>query len=174
MTKYTKDYIKKNIPYYGKIKTKGRYKGIKAKAWGILSDYVRIRDFIKYGTCVATGQRIDNWNDTDAGHFITMGGHGVQLGFHPFNVHAQSKNSNRQSGADEGADFERELVKRYGQSTVNLLRKMKNDAPIKADDWFFLKKIKDTHILFTSLRIKYRDFDYPDYIKLYPQAVNDN
>ena len=163
MTKQVQLALKK-LPYYNKIVSKGRYKGVKAKAWSIFRDFVRIRDFVKYHSCVATGHRIEDWKECDAGHFITMGGHGAQLGFSVMNVHAQSKNSNRQSGADEGADFERELVVRYGQNMVNKLRRMKQDPPIKADDFFFIKKIQEVYKLFQELKKDYPDFDYPEYV----------
>ena len=163
MTNNTKNYIKENIPYYTKLPCH-RYKGVRGKAWAFLSQYVRIRDFIKYRSCVATGHRIEDWKECDAGHFITMGGHGAQLGFNVLNVHAQSKNSNRQSGADEGADFERELVRRYGQKVVDDLRKMKHATPIKADDFFFIKKIQEVYKLFQGLKIVYPDYDFPSYI----------
>lgn len=72
----------------GKIKPT-RYKKVKGKAWKILSDYVRMRDFIIYRRCVSCGKTINDWKDGDAGHFISMGGHGALTGFNDDNVHLQ-------------------------------------------------------------------------------------
>lgn len=165
ITKRIKEYISINLPYYKGIKRKYRYDAeVKDKAWAILSDYVRCRDFIKYKRCVATGRVIAEWRDSDAGHFITMGGHGAQLGFHELNVHAQNGNSNRQSSPHEGADFEREIVRRHGQETVDMLRKMEQESPVKADEIFFIEKIKRFYTLFKQLKAEYPNHNYPDYI----------
>ena len=162
MTKQVKNYIKENIPYYGKIETKGRYTGVKAKSWGILSDYVRMRDFIKYGKCVATGVNIIDWRDGDAGHFVSMSGHGVESGFDPMNVHLQSKSSNGWGGNADGYLFGLELDRRYGSGTAKKLRQTR--PLVKDDDWYHLRKIEQVYALFLELKNEYPDFDYPKYL----------
>jgi Bacteriophage Lambda NinG protein len=163
MTKKTKEYIKTNMPYFGKIKGKGRYSGIKAKAWSIVSDYTRLRDFIYYGRCVATGEKILDWRDGDAGHFYTMAGHGALIGFDVMNIHLQSKMSNKLSSASDGANFERELIERYGEEIIEYLNKVRNQT-VKADDIFFLQKIKSIYGLFKELKEKYPHYNYPEYL----------
>ena len=164
MTKRTKQYIKDNFPYFGSITRKYRYKEIiKDKAWSLLSDYVRCRDFVKYGTCVATGNKITDWRDTDAGHFYTMAGNGALLGFSDMNVHAQSKISNKLSSAADGANFERELIRRYGKGIIASLDTMKHKT-VKADDYFFIGKIAEIYTLFRQLKKDYPNCDYPKYI----------
>jgi hypothetical protein len=163
VSKRIKEYIKLNLPYYGSIPSKGRYKGVKGKAWDILSDYTRCRDYVKYGRCVATGKRILDWKESDAGHFITMAGHGALVGFDEMNVHMQSKNSNQLSSAEDGAEFEREIIRRYGEGVTKHLKATKLET-VKADDLFFLGRIKHIYKLFQELKAKYPNHNYPDYI----------
>ena len=168
MTKHIKAYIKLNLPYYGSIPRKYRYKGknseIKDKAWSLLSDYVRCRDFVKYGTCVARGTKIINWRESDAGHFYSMSGHGALLGFDEMNVHMQSKNSNQISSQADGAAFEKTLIKRYGNGILKHFSSVLLEK-IKADDPFFIKRITTIWSMFQELKKQYPDHDYPDYLK---------
>ncbi len=163
LTKRLKALIKAEMPYYGAITTKGRYTGVKAKAWAILSDYVRCRDFLRYGKCVATGERVYDWKGSDAGHFIVMASNGALIGFSEMNVHMQSKHSNHLSSAADGAEFERELIRRYGKEIITDLKNLKN-ATVKADDIFFLNRIKYIYKLFQKLKLEYPNHDYPEYI----------
>lgn len=166
MTKHIKEYIKVNLPYFGSITRKYRYKSdpIKDKAWSLLSDYVRCRDFAKYGTCVATGVRISDWRESDAGHYYTMSGHGTLIGFDPMNVHMQSKISNKLSSAADGANFERTLIQRYGEEVIKHLKSVKLET-VKADDIFFIGVIKKIWPMFQELTKQYPHISYPDYIR---------
>lgn len=151
-------------PYLGKIKSKGRYSGIKAKSWAILSDYVRMRDFIKYGTCVATGMKFSDWRHGDAGHYYSMGGaNGIYSGFSDLNVHLQSKSSNGFGGQDVGYAFGKELQRRYGRSILN---KLKEDTKkfAKDDKIFHLNKIQEIYEKFKKLKEENPNYDYPDYL----------
>lgn len=161
-----KELLKKEInslPYYGKIKGKGKYSGVKAKAWGILSDYVRMRDFIKYKTCISSGEIILDWKYCDPGHYFTMGGHGALIGFHDMNIHAQSKSDNVWGGMEAGARYKEGLIKRYGNDILTELERIKNQS-VKADDWFFLEKIKEIYQKFKQLKKDYPEYDYPEYM----------
>lgn len=165
MTKQLKLAIKE-IPYYTKITSKGRYSGIKGKAWSILSDFVRMRDFIKYKICVSCGKTIWHWRDTDAGHFISMSGHGALIGFHPDNINAQCKNCNQISSPHIGAQYERCLEFRLEERGMILVRDLHSisQKSIKADDWFFLEKIREIYEAFKDLQLSYPDYDYPEYM----------
>lgn len=162
MTKQLKEEIKL-LPYYTSITGKGRYSGIKAKAWAILSDYVRCRDCVKYKTCISSGVTIKDWRYCDAGHYETMAGHGALIGFSDINIHAQSKNDNQLSGMATGARYRDNLVARYGEQILIEIEKLKHES-IKADDWFFLEKIKEIYEKFQQLKKEHPDFDYPEYL----------
>lgn len=170
MTKSTKAHIKETMPWYGGIVRKNRYSDqVKDKAWSLLSDYVRCRDVAKYGTCVATGERINNWRDCDAGHYYNMGAYGALLGFDDMNVHAQSKRSNMLSSFSDGPAFKEEIIRRHGKEEFERISKLKG-ATVKADEIFFIGKLKDTWGKFQKLKGEYPDFDYPDYIKSYQRV----
>lgn len=163
MTKQVREALK-NIPYYKGITRKYRYTNpVKDKAWGILSDYVRCRDFLKYGTCVSSGKRIIDWKATDAGHFYSMGGHGTAIGFYHLNIHAQSKNDNQLGSMHTGANYEKELVRRYGKKLLDEL-KVINQQTVEADDWYFIEKIKQIYSLFKELQSEHNGFDFPKYL----------
>jgi hypothetical protein len=155
----------KEIEYYGAIKRKYRFTNpIKDKAWCILSDYVRCRDFIKYRTCISSNKPIYDWRESDAGHFYSMGGHGAYLGFNDMNVHMQSPNDNRQASAHSGAIYRDNLEKRYGKELLEYLEKAKNEQ-VKADDFWFIEKIKEIHALFAQLKFENPfALDFPDYL----------
>lgn len=161
MTKQLKEAIKQ-VPYFTKI-TPLRYGGVKGKAWRILSEFTRMRDFIKYGVCISSGKRIDDWKYVDPGHYFTMGGHGALIGFCDMNIHAQSKDDNAWGGMEAGARYKEGLIRRYGESILVELEKIKSQS-VKADDWFYLDKIKEIYDKFQQLKKEYPDFDYPDYL----------
>jgi len=165
MTKQVKDYIKANLPYYGAIgPSKGRYKGVKGKAWDILSDYVRCRDFYLYhGACISSGRRLGHWKDGDAGHYISMAGHGAYLGFLPENIHLQSKNENQIGSMDTGARFRDTLDARYGEGFAAALELGKQKT-VKADDWYFIQRIEDVYARFKELKKDYPFGDFPKYV----------
>lgn len=161
MTKRAKE-LTKQIPNYGKIPAL-RYSGIKGKTWKILSDYVRMRDFILYGVCISSGKRIENWNDTDAGHYVSMGGHGALVGFSDINIHAQAKSDNAFGGMEAGARYRDELVRRYGENILVEIENLKRGS-VKADDYFFIDKLNEIRGKFLQLKEKYPDFNYPEYL----------
>lgn len=140
--------------YYKSIKRKYRYKGknneVKDKAWSILSDYVRVRDFKKYGVCVSCGKKIQNWQDGQAGHYISMGGHGSFIGFYDLNIHLQCPLCNSFGGMEAGGNYKEELIRRYGQELIDELDKLKHKS-VKADKQFFLDKIIEIHEKYEQL-----------------------
>lgn len=153
-----------SMPYYSKITRKRRYADpVKDRAWSILSDYVRIRDFIKYGTCISTGKKINHWSEVDAGHYENMGSCGASCGFYDMNVHAQSKIDNKLSSMASGARYRDELIKRYGPNIITKIDRRKKET-VKADNIFFIKKIQEIYKKFLDLKKQFPDFDYPIYL----------
>lgn len=164
MTKQAQKFIKENLPYFTKIERKKRYKDvIKDRAWSILSDYCRQRDWIIYGTCISSGTKIEDWRYADPGHFHNMGAHGAELGFHHLNVHLQSKYDNMLSEFASGKKYQDELVRRYGEAILGELEALKN-VSVKADDWYFIRKLQETYTRYQELKEKYPDYEYPKYL----------
>lgn len=139
-------------PYYKSIKRKYRYKTkrkdkttiAKDKAWSILSDYVRKRDFKKYGRCVSCGKVMDCWQDLQAGHFVEAGVGGAELSFDEKNVNGQCPFCNHKGSMDTGHRYGIELDRRWGQGTADELYKRRFKTT-NADESFFIGKIEEIH-----------------------------
>jgi hypothetical protein len=104
---------------------------LQKRLWRVVSDFVRIRDWTKYGSCVATGTRIEHWKDGDAGHFVPYSKCNGLFKFNPMNIHLQSKSSNGWGGFDQGAKYAATLTQRYGPSAVELIETENRVTPLK-------------------------------------------
>jgi len=106
-----------------------RYKGIKGKFWTIFSQYIRKRDYKKYGTCITCGQKKD-YSELQAGHYAPAGNCGFALLFSENNVHGECAYDN---GFNSGhlIQYRRGLVLRYGQKFVVRLEDQYNDSRYK-------------------------------------------
>lgn len=144
----------KSIP-----KSKGHGSGdLQQRLWRIVSDYVRLRDFYTYKKCVATGQYIQDWRDTDAGHFRPYSTCNGMFKFDIWNIHAQSKKSNAWGGMKDGYYFGEELKRRYGEGFLEELeQENRNHVNEKVENYLVVKEMEDILDLFESLPEK------PDY-----------
>ena len=77
------------------------------RLWKLTSDYVRIRDFYKYGRCVATGEHFSEWKgaNVQAGHLKNYATCNGLYKFDVRNIHAQSSRSNRFPTYDDHINF---------------------------------------------------------------------
>lgn len=85
---------------------------LQKKLWKMTSDLVRIRDWYKYRTCVATGRRIERWQDGQAGHFRSYSKCNALYKFDIRNIHMQSYSSNAWGDFDDWKAYEQELERR--------------------------------------------------------------
>lgn len=92
------------------------------KAWKVVSDYVRERDFIKYGgKCVSCFRRLDRWQDGQAAHFKPWSTSNGLFKYELLNIHLSCPICNYGSGADVGFAYGEELKRRYGDDIVYVL-----------------------------------------------------
>lgn len=97
---------------------------LQKRLWRVCSDFVRIRDWYQYNRrCVATGDYIAHWKESDAGHFISYSICNSMFKFDIWNIHMQSKRSNAWGGQSLGHSFGEELKRRYGNDFLDELRK---------------------------------------------------
>lgn len=84
------------------------------RLWKLTSDYVRIRDFHKYGYCAATGKHFDTWKGPacQAGHLKPYSTCNGLYKFDVRNIHAQHGNSNKFGNYDDFRNFEKEVKRR--------------------------------------------------------------
>lgn len=95
------------------------------RLWRLVSDFVRIRDWYKYGgRCVATGVYIPNWKEGQAGHYKSYNVCDGMFKFDEMNIHLQSASSNGWGGQEVGFGFGKELIRRYGKG---YLEKINNE-----------------------------------------------
>lgn len=113
-----------------KVTRKGRYKGPKSRFWDYFSDYIRLRDFIKYGTCISCGKKVRSYKDLQAGHYMAAGNCGFALIFNEFNVNGECAYCN---GFDlnHQVGYRENLDKRYGAGTALKLEEMYKDSHFK-------------------------------------------
>ena len=94
---------------------------LQKRLWRLVSDYTRIRDWYQYKRCVATGDYIPHWKESDAGHFRSYSICNGMFKFDIWNVHMQSKKSNAWGGQSIGYYFGEELKRRYGETFLQEL-----------------------------------------------------
>ena len=84
------------------------------RLWKLTSDYVRIRDFYKYGTCAATGKHFEDWKGTNiqAGHLKPYSTCNGLFKFDVRNIHAQDGYNNKFGNYDDFRNFEKEVRRR--------------------------------------------------------------
>jgi hypothetical protein len=84
------------------------------RLWKLTSDYVRIRDFHKYGKCVATGKRFLTWRgaNVQAGHLKPYATCNGLYRFDVRNIHAQDGYNNKYGNYDDFRNFEKEVRRR--------------------------------------------------------------
>jgi hypothetical protein len=129
---------------------------LQKKLWRLVSDYVRIRDWYEYGTCVATGKRIEHWKDGQAGHFRP---YSICRGIFKFderNIFLQSARSNSWGGYDDWIVFEAEVTRRTGEDKDSMDR-LNLAHELKLNDSMVIEKIRDILDLMEDLPEK------PDY-----------
>jgi hypothetical protein len=113
-----------------------RYKGLKGKYWTLLSEYIRRRDFQRYGTCISCGKAVSDWREFDAGHFIPQ----EAADFLYFLMNVISMESARMITPSTApiSFYRRGLDERYGPGTAHALEERYRDSHFKgkiAKEW---------------------------------------
>jgi hypothetical protein len=104
-----------------------RYRGVKGKYWTLFSEYIRRRDFERFGTCISCDKPVASWRDFDAGHFISAGGGGFSLLFDERNVNGECQYDNAFNG-NHLLLYRRGLDVRYGSGTADALEERYRDS----------------------------------------------
>lgn len=131
-----------------------RYKGIKGKFWDIFSQYIRLRDWYKYGTCVSCYKHIEHWKEADAGHYIAASKGGFALLFNEDNVHLQCKHCNNPTWSpDSSVGYGFELERRLGVGTTKRLYDMKKLVTKEWSKLEYAQKIAEYKAKIEALRV---------------------
>ena len=114
------------------------------KAWKVVSDYVRERDWKKYhGFCAdGCGTRIEDWRNGDCGHYLAWS---VCHGLFKFcleNLVLQASNCNRRSDGVIGHGLGEELKRRHGDNHLEWIE-MENEKyrGKKIEEWELVEMV---------------------------------
>lgn len=113
-----------------KVTRKGRYKGPKSRFWDYFSDFIRLRDYIKYGRCISCGKRVRSYKELQAGHYMAAANCGFSLIFDEVNVNGECSYCN---GFDPNhqVGYRTNLNIRYGAGTAEALEERYRDSHYK-------------------------------------------
>ena len=115
---------------YGVTMTYWRYVGRKGVYWSLLSQYIRRRDFAKYGTCISCNKEFNHWKDSQAGHYAPAGNCGFSLLFDKRNINAECPRCNNPTWSPgKLIPYRQNLVERYGEKHV---KKLDDEYKIKS------------------------------------------
>lgn len=142
----------KKAPYkvpdwYNKIKpSKGHGSGVvQQRAWRVVSEYVRQRDFNKYRKCVSCPHVFQDWKEGQAGHYhpFTLC-HGIYK-FDPENIFLQCApcNSNFHKKNIIGANFVSEIRRRSGIQNITEIIEQTSEAyrGQKIENWTLVEMV---------------------------------
>ena len=105
-----------------------RYEGRKGVYWNLVSKYVRIRDFHKFGTCISCGKPFRKWEESQAGHYAPAQNCGFGLLFDLDNIHGECPSCNNPVfSSGKLIPYRSNLVNRYGERWVKKLDKKYED-----------------------------------------------
>lgn len=137
---------KKGIPAWLRAIPEGSHGSgtLQKRLWRLKSDYVRIRDFLEFGTFVDTGERIEDWNHAQAGHYRSYNECNGMFKFHWMNIHAQSPKGNSFPTSTTWEKYKETLVYRYGKDIIGAIDQENKVTPLKITNLAVLAEIEDT------------------------------
>ena len=117
-----RDRRKKLKEEYGVKMSYWRYEGRKGVYWSLLSEYIRKRDLLEFGTCVSCGGKFEEIKQVQAGHYAPAGNCGFGLLFDKRNIHAECPSCNNpRISPGKLIQYRQNLVERYGEDWVKQL-----------------------------------------------------
>lgn len=134
---------------------------LQKRFWKLTSDYVRIRDFYKYGDkCVSCETRLERWQDGQAAHWKGWTSCNSYVKFNKMNLALSCATCNKFGDQDTGYRFTLEMVRRYGDSFIKLMDDMNKE--------YHGEKLEN-HILISMIVALLEKFmsmpEIPDYVQ---------
>lgn len=107
------------------------------KAWKVVSDYVRERDFKKYGgKCISCDRILERWEDGQAAHYFPWSVLNGLAKYDVNNIALSCAICNYGSGANIGYAFGNELKRRYGDGILSEIASLnKSYRGKKMEEW---------------------------------------
>lgn len=130
---------------------------IQKKYWKVVSDFVRIRDFEKYGTCISCGLN-KPFERIQAGHYKSWASCRGYSKWDTMNIFGECDFCNTGFNSNEvGAKFRDGIIKRYGQERIDYIESLSSYPTEKLEDHVIVDKIKSVILDMSTLKAK------PDY-----------
>lgn len=142
---------------------------LQKKYWKVVSDFVRIRDFYEFGTCIACGKRVNSWKDLQAGHYKSWASCNGFSKWDMNNIFGECAYCNTGfNGNEVGANFKDGILGRYGADRIEYIQNL-NKHPIEkiTDEFRLIEGIKKTLEMMKDLPEK------PDYYEKVIEKMND-
>lgn len=110
--------------------------------WKVTSDFVRIRDFYKYKTCIACGKRVSHWEDLQGGHYKSWASCRGYSKWDTMNIFGECPICNTGFNSNEvGASFKEGILKRYGQERIDYINSLTSYPSEKMENHIIEQKI---------------------------------
>lgn len=128
--------------------------------WKLTTDFRRIEDFLRWGTCPSCNKPFTTWEESQGGHYRA---YSLCKGYKKFcdkNVFAQCAYCNSRMNEDKfegGRIFADNIVKRYGQERLDLINTYTKGSPEKLEVPIIIEKMQEILNKMAFLAIK------PDY-----------
>lgn len=124
------------------------------RLWRIVSEYVRERDFLKYGKCVSCDHRFTHWKQGHAGHWLPYSVSHSWFKYDLTNIALQCESCNMgimRSGAHIGHRMGEELKRRYGDDVLTrIIKENESYRGQKMEVWQIVAKVEELVRLSTS------------------------
>lgn len=128
---------------------------LQKRFWKLTSDFVRIRDFEKYGTCIACGKRFDSWQESQAGHYKSWASCRGFSKWDVKNIFGECAYCNTGfNGNEVGANFKEGIIKRYGEERMVFINELAKHPVEKLDEWRIVEQMEALRLEFNTLKEK--------------------
>jgi len=163
---------KYEIPKWIKSVPKGSH-GTKSneltfRYWKVVSDYVRMKDYLNYGYCVSCKKPFNDYRESQAGHYKTWGSSNAYAKYNLDNIAGQCGPCNNWGSNEQGVIFHEELKFRKGEDVYKRIIDFDNkQRGNKMEKWDLVDKI---HVMLLKIKEldnlsdKERDVVLPDYV----------
>ena len=139
---------------------------LQQRYWRVVSDFVRIRDFEKYGACIACGKRFNSWKESQAGHYKSWAVCRWFSKYDTKNIFAECAYCNTGfKGNEVGANFKEGIIRRYGKKRITYIDELTKYPTEKLDEDRIIEGIKSTIKKLSTVKEK------PDYFSKIKWAI---
>ena len=133
---------------------------VQKKYWKVVSDYVRIRDYFLYATCISCSRRFSSWQEGQAGHYKAWGSCRGYSKYDTKNIFLQCTICNSSGSVQfvskkdsnvTGGNFKDAIRARHGKKRIDFIASLDSYPTEKMEDHIIVDKIELLIILMKNL-----------------------